>query len=1542
MNGFRPDPPPGFEYLEEPEVDSGTTAWATTFGYNDPIDNGVGAWGDNTNNPYLVGVSLPIHELRRRFGDDDAAHGKLVQVTNAHTGASIIAPIVDKGPANWVINRQGPTIDLTEGARKALGTGGKTPVTYAFVGDEYADQVTGPLPPEGYERVPPPPPGYEIAPPEGYEAAAPEAQPTPAPTSPKRNFFATKEEEAATGGKGPMHPDVLAAQNVRDKLFPGEDEYFKAHPEVAGMAAEDDKIILNPYSPSSVNKEAVIKNEGFRIKLRQSGTIPDFEITPEQKAAFKGTPYEKDEDALKQTIAARIYSGDPSAKATEEQKAWVQKFSATPTPGITYGPAYQTAAPTMPAQQGPMGPAPLATIKEPSVEEPKAKREVGFVESTVRGAGQSALGLSEAIARHGIAPVLSGLNQLIESTEKRTGEKPGVAANTIKAIDEYVRQRFVETPEAQRQELAIQPETEVQSVPGEVGSVVGNLIPDLVSAWVTAGGTKLPSAAVAAKEAAPTVLNAMKALVPKMREGAATFILPAAKAGMDAQLRAKEEGKSELQQHAAFLGNAIETMGLAAIPMSVESGAANVAARVLSRGAKGAAIGVAQSELGRAIEQRPFSAKETALGAIPAAGIAAVLGARARIRELSLTEKPPTPPTEKPPTPPEEFAPKQAAAEAAAKPAPAPKEAPPAAEPKAAEEEGVGVGFVPPGTGQFAAGIEIAKGLAPRIASEFRIKKLSPFLRILNEWGAGNQKNYRNTKAWVKEINQRVPDPVKREGIVNYIEAAGDMPTLLAREAASKNKQRKAGYRAAQQLTSDEIDVANQVIQKYKDAIDEGRKWGIEIPEAANYVTHLWKGQKMRTQNVKSLSDYFQFSRGRVFPDYFTGEQKGYVPESKDIGEVQGSYLLALGQAINNRKFVEALSKGLASDVRRLLWPKGIFRTVEQDDSKVHLIFPNQAMQQMVPGPKGEMVPIETSDYKTLQIPGLQNWRWVGEMDGNPVFQKSDLAVHPEIYNHLAKVLGNSMLRDWWNRPSDNVFHQMTKGLTRFVLDDFQRAAKETMFGFLSPFHQVQEGTHGVGHRINPFFNIPQIDFSNPEHSYAARMGLMLSPDRTSQQMFREGLTSSSHNVANWLLRTVGRRLGKVGTPLKALAGWNDRYQDYLFESYIPGLKYKMFDHAFQRNLGRFRKQLASGELTRDDVAHHTAMQANAAFGHLNYADLGRSPTVQHFMQIFLLAPDFLEARGKFMGQALKGFVPVRGARPSAMEQLSAITLLAALQYGATRIINGLLNEGDMHLTDHPFEIVHGNRVYYLRSVPEDFYKLLKDYKAFINGRLSPVIGRTLWREISGINHRGESTDLGQTIQSVVANFVPMSLQPFTRGLTEETRNNPVSWWEQMLGAMGIRIQRFSPIGEIYPMAEKWMERNAPEHVQKGTFPTSKYTPMRYGLEDSDRAEVGNEVLYLIDKHKMNLKQIHDGFKDSNFKSFTNSQANDYRLYRSLDPEDQKMFEAALERRDLLWKRFTTWVSKKPESKSGKEQLEAMRKAWLDEEKTKPKLPLKL
>jgi hypothetical protein len=110
-------------------------------------------------------------------------------------------------------------------------------------------------------------------------------------------------------------------------LFAGEDTYFKQNPNVAGMATEDGKIIINPYSTlSNTEKKAVVKNEAFRLYMRENNVVPNFAITPQQKEAFKNTEYGGNETALKQTIVARILTGDTSALATPEQKAEAKRI----------------------------------------------------------------------------------------------------------------------------------------------------------------------------------------------------------------------------------------------------------------------------------------------------------------------------------------------------------------------------------------------------------------------------------------------------------------------------------------------------------------------------------------------------------------------------------------------------------------------------------------------------------------------------------------------------------------------------------------------------------------------------------------------------------------------------------------------------------------------------------------------------------------------------------------------------------------------------------------------------------------------------------------------------------------------------------------------------------------------------------------------------------------------------------------------------------------------------------------------------------------
>lgn len=127
----------------------------------------------------------------------------------------------------------------------------------------------------------------------------------------------TKEQQVA---------DPMFGYKIRGSLHPGENDYFKSNPHVTGMAAETGDVILNPYSSNDINKNAVARNEALRLWMRDNSVTPDFQVTPQQRNNFVGTSYENDDPALRQTIAARIYSGDPSAAATDEQRAYVDQM----------------------------------------------------------------------------------------------------------------------------------------------------------------------------------------------------------------------------------------------------------------------------------------------------------------------------------------------------------------------------------------------------------------------------------------------------------------------------------------------------------------------------------------------------------------------------------------------------------------------------------------------------------------------------------------------------------------------------------------------------------------------------------------------------------------------------------------------------------------------------------------------------------------------------------------------------------------------------------------------------------------------------------------------------------------------------------------------------------------------------------------------------------------------------------------------------------------------------------------------------------------
>ena len=122
--------------------------------------------------------------------------------------------------------------------------------------------------------------------------------------------------------------EALKHPRYRPDLYDGERNYFMQNPGTAGMAAEDGRVILNPYSSNTLDEQgAVVDNEMARLLMREQNIEPPFALTQEQDAYFSQTPYAANNLAARRSLAARVMTGDPSAgEATPEQKAFAERL----------------------------------------------------------------------------------------------------------------------------------------------------------------------------------------------------------------------------------------------------------------------------------------------------------------------------------------------------------------------------------------------------------------------------------------------------------------------------------------------------------------------------------------------------------------------------------------------------------------------------------------------------------------------------------------------------------------------------------------------------------------------------------------------------------------------------------------------------------------------------------------------------------------------------------------------------------------------------------------------------------------------------------------------------------------------------------------------------------------------------------------------------------------------------------------------------------------------------------------------------------------
>lgn len=722
--------------------------------------------------------------------------------------------------------------------------------------------------------------------------------------------------------------------------------------------------------------------------------------------------------------------------------------------------------------------------------------------------------------------------------------------------------------------------------------------------------------------------------------------------------------------------------------------------------------------------------------------------------------------------------------------------------------------------------------------------------RIFGEFLADLAKIDRESLALSNELRRLVPDDAVLEGMTKYARTGGDVNELtrLANPATwpstldpKLRDKAIAKYQAALQLTPDQQMLAREIRRYFDKKLLEGIDADVLETGVEDYVTRVWKKPNVVTQRLlsdlgsKKLQRNLAASHKRIFDTDFEGESLGYEPLTDNLADLVGIYAYSFGKAVASRAYVRRLldPNMVASDGRPLAAITGgsNLREMNPDDvSSPTLVWPNA---------KAERI----ADYGKPANTAFKQWKWIGtDESGRAVLVQGDISIHPEIYKQVNNAFSSS---EWMK-------YTPIRWLT-----EFQASAKGLKFS-LSAFHYVQEATHALGHTVNPVSDLTKIDLDNPVQYALVSHSLMLN-DRSALSQFSEGLAGGGWSFK---IPVLGRGIIQPMT-------------EHLFGEYIPRLKMTTALHILARNIDRYRSQISSGKISYDQVLEISASQANAAYGMLNYRWMGSNPTFRHFLRLALIAPDFLESRLRFAGQAMK---------PYGAEQVRALAILTGEIYVAGRVLNKLLDD-DYHFGD-PFTVYAGNRKYSIRSVPGDIYNLATDPGKFVSSRLSPFVQQIEELRTSK-DWRGVQANYTDQARDLALRWWPVALTP----------QEGMKFYDGAWNALGLHKVRYSFDSEMKRLASNFNETLG---VPVAKYPVEgKYSGLKRALEDEDMTGALNEYEKLLELSTRS--EIDRGFEQSVTRPFTGSAENDHLFFKTLTKsETEKLQKAREEHKDML------------------------------------------
>jgi len=314
-----------------------------------------------------------------------------------------------------------------------------------------------------------------------------------------------------------------------------------------------------------------------------------------------------------------------------------------------------------------------------------------------------------------------------------------------------------------------------------------------------------------------------------------------------------------------------------------------------------------------------------------------------------------------------------------------------------------------------------------------------------------------------------------------------------------------------------------------------------------------------------------------------------------------------------------------------------------------------------------------------------------------------------------------------------------------------------------------------------------------------------------------------------------------------------ESYHEWLFRDFIPRIKYTMAHEALKRNRERYAKTM-----TDEQIAKKTAEQANDAFGGQNMIMLERSKTAQDIARLIMLAPDFLESRGKFAAAAF-----AQGGKRFGNEQRAALMLGALTLYTGARILNKLTDDQWHFEAENAFSWVHNGQAYSLRTVQGDMLHLYEKPLNFWMHRLNPVFGRTALELGTQRDEFGRKRSVPEIMWDSASNIIPISLR----------NNRERTLMESIFNAFGVTDRRWQDTDDAFKLARNWKDKHGIGERGEFIYDPEK-DPLRglkVALSRNNDAGATKEIQKLVDSKAYTIDKLNQYFQHYANMAFTGS-----------------------------------------------------------------------